>query len=126
MGTGCATSGAFNAVNRTDVELSEPNYELVATNVTGEASAGYILGASGSLSFQQMQTLALVRVSGSGHLYGEALENLWENFRAEHGATEGRNLALVNVRTDTEALNLLVYTQPTVVVRADVVEFGGE
>lgn len=124
--TGCATSGAFNAVNRTDVELSEANYEIVATNVTGEASAGYILGASGSVSFQQMQTLALVRVSGSGLLYGEALENLWENFRAEYGGTEGRNLALVNVRTDTEALNLIVYTEPTVVVRADVVEFSEE
>jgi hypothetical protein len=36
---------------------------------------------------------------------------------------EGERLALVNVRYDVSALNLLLYTQPTVTVRADVVEF---
>lgn len=125
MTSGCATTGAFNAANVTDVQLSEANYEVVATNVTGEASAGYVLGVSGSVP-HQMQTVALARVSGSGRLYGEALESLWANFRAEHGPTEGRNLALVNVRYDTEALNAIVYTEPTVVVRADVIEFSEE
>lgn len=119
---GCATTGAFDSANLTDVRLSEANYEVVATNVTGEASAGYVFGVSGGF-YRHMQTLAVARVSGSGFLYGEALQDLWENFRAEHGETEGRNLALVNVRYDTEALNLLVYTEPTVIVRADVVEF---
>ena len=56
-------------------------------------------------------------------IYGDALKNLWDNFRKKHGETKNRDLALVNVRYDTEALNLLVYTKPTVAVRADVVEF---
>jgi hypothetical protein len=120
--TGCATTGAFNAATLTNVGLSQANYVLVASNVTGEASAGYLLGVSGSV-YREMQTIALVRVSGTGRLYGEALDNLWENFQAEYGEAEGRNLALVNVRYDTEALNLLVFTRPTVAVRADVVEF---
>lgn len=119
---GCATTGAFNAANVTDVQLSEANYEVVATNVRGKASAGYLIGVSGGI-YRQMKTAALVRVSGSGMLYGEALENLWENFREEYGETDGRELALVNVRYDTDALNLFVYTSPTVSVRADVVEF---
>jgi hypothetical protein len=62
-------------------------------------------------------------VSGSGQLYGAALEDLWSSFAAEHGSPEGRKLALTNVRSDTDALNLLLYTSSTVTIRADVVEF---
>ena len=120
--TGCATTGAYNTANLTEVQLSEANYEVVATNVKGEASAGYVIGVSGGV-YRQMQTIALFRVSGSGMIYGDALKNLWDNFRKKHGETKNRDLALVNVRYDTEALNLLVYTKPTVAVRADVVEF---
>lgn len=120
--TGCASSGAFNTATVTNVELSEPNYEIVATNVAGRASAAYLLGLSGSY-WRQLQTVALVRVKGTGMLYSEAVDNLWNNFQEKHGRVEGRDLALINVRYDTEALNLLVYTRPTVVVRADVVEF---
>jgi ABC-type transporter Mla MlaB component len=120
--TGCGTTGAYNAATVTNVELSEDNYEVVATNVRGSAQAGYILGASFAASRQQ-RTLALVRVAGSGELYGEALNNLWASFEAEHGETDGRELALTNVRTDTDALNLLLYTRPRVTIRADVIQF---
>jgi hypothetical protein len=120
--TGCVTTGSFPAANVTSVELSESNYEIVATDVAGEASAGYLLGISAGTGFQ-MSTLALARVQGEGTLYRHAIQNLWVNFRAEHGDVEGRDLALVNVRFDGDALNLLLYTRPTVSVRADVVEF---
>jgi hypothetical protein len=121
--TSCASTGAFNAATLTEVQLSEADYELIAVNVRGEASAGYLLGVSGGIDAGQIQTIALARISGSGMIYGEAIENLWENFREEYGETEGRSLALINVRFDTEALNLILYTQPTVSVRADVIEF---
>jgi len=119
---GCATSGSFTAANLTNVELAEANYEIVATNVQGQSSAEYILGISFG-AYQQQQTLALARVSGTGKLYGEALENLWNSFREQYGETEGRNLALVNVHYDTDAVNLILYTKPTVSIYADVVEF---
>jgi hypothetical protein len=122
--TGCVTTGSFPSANVTNVELSEGNYEIVATDVAGEASAGYILGFSAGLGVgSQMSTLALARVEGDGTLYREAIQNLWANFRAEHGDVEGRDLALVNVRFDGDALNLILYTSPTISVRADVVEF---
>lgn len=120
--TGCASTGAFDSAHLTEVQLSEANYDVVATNVRGEASAGYVLGVSAAY-YRQLHTVALLRVSGSGMIYGEALANLWENFQEAHGETKGRNLALVNVRFDTEALNLIVYTKPMVSVRADVIEF---
>jgi hypothetical protein len=122
--TGCVTTGSFPSANVTNVELSEDNFEIVATDVSGEASAGYILGLSGGFGLtSQTSTLALARVSGEGALYREAIRNLWDNFRAEYGDVEGRNLALVNVRFDSDALNLILYTQPKVSIRADVVEF---
>lgn len=72
------------------------------------------MGASSGIGVQQMQTFAIARVSGNGMIYGEAIEDLWLNFSSEHGDIEGRNLALVNVRYDTDALNLILYTQPKV------------
>ncbi len=120
---GCANSGLFIAANVTSVELSNPNYRVVATNVSGEARAGYLLGISAAVGLE-MRTVALARIHGTGQLYRQALEDLWRNFERQHGSPANRRLALVNVRYDFEALNLLVYTRPTVSVRADVVEFG--
>lgn len=123
MLSGCGSTGAFNSASLTEVQLTENNYVIVATNVEGEASSGYLLGISSAIYGLQMQTFAVARISGEGMLYGEAIKNLWDNFRADHGDVEGRNLALINVRYDTDALNLLVYTKPMVSIRADVIEF---
>ncbi|MCH7673674.1 hypothetical protein IH879_01820 [candidate division KSB1 bacterium] len=107
----------------TNVELSQSNFRVIATNVYGEASATYLLG----FSFAQggeMQTIALIPLGGDRMLYKVALENLWRNFEQTHGNIEGRSLALVNVRFDSDALNVLVfYTRPKISVRADVIEF---
>lgn len=120
--TGCASSGTFFSLNQTVVELSEENYEIVATDVGGEATAGYVLGVSSSF-YGHMSAFAVARVSGSGMLYQEALADLWASFAEEYGEVEGQELALVNVRYDSDALNLILYTAPTVSVRADVVRF---
>lgn len=120
--TGCFSSGTFLSGNVTDVQLTQGNYNIVATDVHGTASAGYLLGVSGGPGMSTA-AVALARVSGDDNLYQTALSNLWDNVRSRYGEVEGENLALVNVRYDVSALNLLVYTQPTLTVRADVVEF---
>lgn len=120
--SGCMTTGIFTTGTVTEVNLNEENYRLVATGVTGESEAGYLIGVSGGVGLA-MQTFALFRVEGDGMLYQAALRDLWRNFARDHGAVEGRSLALVNVRFDAEAVNLLIYTKPRVAVVADVVEF---
>ena len=120
--SGCVSSGAFLSGHLTDVQLSQANYELLATDVSGSATAGYLLGFSGGFGLGT-QAFALARVSGDDNLYQTALAALWADVRSQHGDLEGRNLALVNVRYDVDALNLILYTQPTLTVRADVVEF---
>ena len=119
---GCATSGLYSSGNATEVQLQRGNFKIVARNVAGAAEAGYLFGQSFSLGITT-NTIAVVRVSGTGMLYDEALANLWKNFEAANGPVEGRKLALVNVRYDSEALNLFVYTQPKIMIRADVIEF---
>jgi hypothetical protein len=119
---GCAASGMFTAGNVTSVELQKNNFKIIAEGVTGEAQAGYVFGGSVSMGMAT-NTFALFRVAGTGMLYKEALENLWKNFEATHGSIEGKHLALANVRYDAEALNLFFYTQPRIMIRADVVEF---
>jgi len=120
----CASSGIFSSINATNVELSEGNYQIVAKNVTGKAKAGYILGFSAAFR-SEMSTLALIRVSGEGLLYQEALADFWNNFEQQtDSSVEGRKLALINVRYDGDALNVIgLYTQPRVAIVADVIEF---
>jgi hypothetical protein len=120
--SGCASAGMFPSAHLTEVQLSAGNFQVVATNVGGEAQAEYILGASVAV-FTEMRTFALARISGTGMLYQEALEALWADFSRRHGPVEGRRLALVNVRFDSDALNLLLFTRARISVRADVVEF---
>jgi len=121
--TGCFTSGTFLSGHVTNVQLAEANYTIVATNVQGTATAGYLFGVSGSRFGLSTNALALVPISGEPQLYQAALADLWRNIESEYGTVEGERLALVNVRYDVDALNLLVYTQPTLTVRADVIEF---
>jgi len=120
--SGCASGGMFMSGNVTDVQLSKNNFKIVARGISGESKAGYLLGMSMSMG-SVTNTFALVRVDGSGMLYKEALENLWKSYEASYGPVEGKKLALVNVRYDADVLNLFVYTQPKVMIRADVVEF---
>ena len=61
---GCASTGRFSSTNLTNVELSERNFQVIATNVYGEASADYLLG----FSFAQggeTQTIALIPIVDS-------------------------------------------------------------
>ena len=123
MLTGCATSGLLNSANVTNVELSQDNYRIVATNVAGHSEAAYVLGFSWSLRAEP-RTLALFRVDGDEMLVNAAMEDLWANFEADHGPAAGRRLALVNVRFDSDSANyLLFYSEQKVTIRADVVEF---
>ena len=110
------------ASNVTDVQLQKGNFKIVARNISGEAQAGYLMGGTVSMGMAS-NTFALVRVSGSGMLYKEALENLWKSYETAYGPVEGKRLALINVRYDSDALNLIVYTQPKITIRADIVEF---
>lgn len=120
--TGCSTSGAFLSANQTIVNLNDGNYSVTATNVTGEADAGYLLGLSYSIGFAT-NTFALARVRGTGKLYAEALADLWSNYEKNNGMVQDQKLALTNVRYDTDILNLFLYTKVKITVRADIVEF---
>ena len=44
--TGCSQSGRFASTSLTQVVLSAPNYEIVATGVSGEARASYLIGVT--------------------------------------------------------------------------------
>lgn len=105
----CTSSGKFSSANLTNVEMSASNYQLVAANVYGEAEAEYLFGFSFAMSGELM-TLAIVPIGGHDRmLYKVALENLWSNFEETNGSINGRSLALVNVRYDSDAVNAFVY-----------------
>jgi general stress protein CsbA len=131
----CTTGGSFLAHNVTTVELSDPNFKIVARNLEGYSKAEYLIGISYSTGFLA-NTLALVRIGGTAKLYDDAIQDIWKNYKEKHGDTEGKKLVLVNVRFtegkklvlvnvrfDTDILNLLVYTQTELYLHADVIEF---
>ena len=120
--SGCTTGGSFLAQNVTSVELSNSNFKFVARNLQGFSQADYLIGLSYSTGFMA-NTLALVRIGGSEKLYDDAVQDLWKNYSEKHGDMAGKKLVLVNLRYDTDILNLVVYTQTKLFVSADVVEF---
>ncbi len=120
--SGCSSTGAFIASNRTNIDLGSANYKIIATNIAGEAEAGYLLGVTWNTGVIN-STLALARVSGSDALYRDALQNLWQNYEAKNGSVVGKKVALINIRYDSDNLNLLLYAGAHVSVRADVIEF---
>lgn len=120
--SGCASSGMYMSSSVTNVQLTEANYRIVARSVSGEARAGYILGASFGVGMYS-QVFGVARVNGEKALYRAAMDNLWNNYEAKHGNVEGKKLALINVRYDIDALNLIVYTQPILTIHADIIEF---
>ena len=119
----CASGGIFSEGNMTDVKLAGANYSIVATDISGESTAAYILGATMS-NGMSTSIYAVARVSGTQKLYSDAVQNLWKNFEKTHGPVIGKKYALVNVRYDANALNLFLYTSVVVTVRADVIEFA--
>lgn len=121
--TGCTSSGAFLSANQTIVNLEEGNYTIAATNVMGESESAYIIGLSYSTGLAAT-TFAIARVDGTGMMYAEALEDLWENFELTGEDVKNQKLALANVRYDTDIINLFIYTKVRVIVRADIVRFN--
>ncbi|WMJ72029.1 hypothetical protein RCC89_02415 [Cytophagaceae bacterium ABcell3] len=122
LSSGCASTGFHASVNNTSVQLNTGNYNIVAKNVRGQASARYLLGFSYNLGLYS-QTLAAIPLDSDRALYVQAMEDLWRQFEETHGAVEGRRLALANIRYDTQAVNLFFYTRPEVYIVADVIEF---
>lgn len=121
--TGCTSSGAFLSANQTIVNLEEGNYTIAATNVMGESESAYIIGLSYSTGLAAT-TFAIARVDGTGMMYAEALEDLWENFELTGEDVKHQKLALANVRYDIDIINLFIYTKVRVIVRADIVRFN--
>ena len=120
--SGCGTGGAFHTNHVTSVELSQPNFNIVARDMNGSAMQGYLIGVSVSQG-SDIGTFALIKITGVEKLYDTAIKDLWNNYREKYGDTEGKKLVLVNIRQDTEILNTLVYTQAKYFITADVVEF---
>lgn len=119
---GCASSGSFLSGNATVVELSEANFTYVARDVKGSSMQGHLLGVSAPQG-STVSTFAMLQVNGDEQLYDAAITSLWNAYREKHGGTEGRKLALVNIRQDAKTLNTLVYTRAELFITADVIEF---
>ena len=120
--SGCSTGGALLSHNVTNVQLSDSKFKIVAKDLEGYSKAEYLFGISYSYGFMA-NTMALVRIGGTATLYDDAIKNLWKNYEEKYGETEGKKLVLVNMRYDTDILNLFVYTQTELYLHADVVEF---
>ena len=150
--TGCSSTGLLNSGHLTNVELGKKNYKVVATGVSGHSRVGNVFGMSLGLgiastsqgiipvgdprlkaefkllrkkpgiSAEETNRLAKVK-RARFNPYEAALDDLWKNFEAQHGAAAGRALALTNVRFDNRDLNLFYYSHTNLTVTADVIEF---
>lgn len=120
--SGCAASGSFQTSHVTSIELSEPNFNIVARDISGTSMQGYVLGISISQG-SDVGLFGFVKVAGVEKLYDTAIRDLWNNYEKKYGERDGKRLALVNIRQDNEILNTLLYTEAKYFITADVIEF---
>lgn len=118
----CASTGLTTSGHVTNVQLTNPNFRVVATNVSGGASSKALLGVSVGFGMAASQ-LSIIPLTKDRKLYELAMRDMWSNFERSYGPPGKRRLALVNLRYDSESLNLFVFTRLTTNVVADVVEF---
>jgi len=118
----CASAGLTASSHITNVQLTSPNFKIVETNVAGEASTKGIFGVSYGFGMAATQ-FSIIPLTEDRMLYRLAIKNLWDNFESKNGTVANRKLALVNVRYDSESLNLFFYTKLRTAIVADVVEF---
>jgi len=114
--------GTFRGNNITNVELSQPNFNIVGKDMEGSAEQGYLIGLSAP-QYGDVAIIGLIKVTGEEKLYDSAVKELWADFRNKVGDPKGRKLALINIRQDVEVLNTLVYTKAKIFITADVIEF---
>jgi hypothetical protein len=100
---GCTSAGSFPARTESRVDLSKANYRLVKANAVGSSSG-----------FSLFMVLPIVPPR-----YTTAMSRLQE----QAGMTEGKAQALVNVSQEQRSVYLLLFSIPTLTIRADVVEF---
>lgn len=118
----CTSTGIYHTTSATLVELTQPNYKIIANSLTGQAKSEYLLGYSFGVGMFT-HSMALIPLTKDRALYKNAIEDLWKNYEMKFGSPVGKKLALINVRYDSEFLNVFVYTSPKLIIIADVIEF---
>ena len=103
LASACARNVMMPQSTTTQVDLSRKNYNVVRSNAVG-ASHGFSL-------------LGVVPIWSPS--YTNAMSDLYQGA----GMSEGRAQALVNVNQETSTLYLVVFSMPTLRVRADIIEF---
>ena len=104
--SGCAATGSFPHASETVVALSTNNYLVVKANAVGTSSGFKLLG---------LLPLSVPR-------YTAAMSDLYRSSSVH----EGRAYALANVIQERSSAYLILFSVPTLTVRADIVEFMDE
>ncbi len=74
---GCSSTGLTASSHLTNVQLTDGNYRVVATNISGEGSAEAVLGFCVGFGASQV---ALIPLTTTRMLYGNAMQDLWASF----------------------------------------------
>ena len=101
--SGCTSSGTFPSTSSTSVDLSQANYRVVKSNAVGKSSG-----------FKLFMFIPIVPTR-----YSKAMSDL----QSQAGIAEGTAQAMVNVTQEESSLYLLLFSIPTLTVRADIIEF---
>jgi hypothetical protein len=93
-------------LNQTQVTLAGNNYNIIQKNIVARSRGFKILG--------------LISIRSAS--YTEAMTRLYTKARVQ----EGHPQALANVVHERTSSNFILFTLPTIHIRADLVEFFGE
>lgn len=106
IGSGCAQPAGLPYASGTQVQLSEGNFRVVRSNAVGQSSGFRLLG--------------FIPITSA--TYEAALSDLY----ARAGSPEGLPQVLVNVTQEKTYPYFVLFSLPTLTIRADIIEFEEE
>lgn len=118
----CTTSNIHQSLAQPEIQLTEGNYQVVATQITGSSVGLHVatlIPASGYDVRRALNGGPLGGIPIKAASESAAIDELYQNA----GIQRGRATAFVNMRTEVSGLNCILFAFPKITVKADLIEF---
>ncbi len=117
--TSCTTSNIHQSLAQPEIKLSEGNYQVVATQISGSSTGLHLASFVPTSVRAALQGGPLGGFPVKAASESAAIDELYQNA----GIQRGRATAFVNMRTEVSGLNCILFSLPKITVKADLIEF---
>lgn len=118
----CTRSNIHQSLAQPVIKLTEGNYRVVATQVSGRSRGLHVASIIPTSGYDARTFLQGGPLGGFPIKSASEAAAIDEMYR-KAGDQRGRATAFINMRTEVSGLNFLLFALPKITVKADLIEF---